>query len=118
MDIPLGRSMTIYVLTSGLSGNSLERHVVGLVSFALSPSAMASSVMGSSSSVDPTGRETRQSVSSSAAMSSNKGAKLALIWFLRLPMVSVDGTETGKALEVDSPSTRQNRFRLSMAGTQ
>ncbi|KAK5796986.1 hypothetical protein F5H01DRAFT_359815, partial [Linnemannia elongata] len=55
--------------------------------------------------------ETRQRVSSSAATSSKRGAFSALMSFLRSPMVLVDSISTGNALEVASPSTRQNRVR-------
>ncbi|KAI8351409.1 hypothetical protein B0O80DRAFT_456499 [Mortierella sp. GBAus27b] len=63
--------------------------------------------MGSSSSV--IAMQTCHNVSLSAARSSNSGVFSALISFLSSPTVLVDEVETGKALSVASPSTRQKR---------
>ena len=104
----------MYVLSSGLSGNSLESCVLGLLSAVLSSRAAIVIAEFSWSS----GIDTRQSVSCFEAMASNLGDFLALIWFLRSSTVSSVEILTEKALDVDSPSMRQNRFRPTMVGKQ
>ena len=95
----------MYVSSSGLSGNSLESRVLGLFSSVLSTSAAM--VVA-----EPSGMETCQRVSLSAAMSSNSGVFLALIASLRSSTVFDNGMSLiEKAFDAESPSTRHHRVR-------
>jgi len=95
------------VSSGGSSGKALERRVAGPSFFF---SSKLSSKMGtSSSSVIAT--ETCQRVSLFASTSLKSMVFLALMRSLSSPTVVVVEVEIGKALDVASPSTRQNRMR-------
>lgn len=101
--------MTRIVVLDGVVSKTSKSSLVAL-SFVFS--GRESSAMGRLSSLSSF-TETRHSVSSSAALPSNSGVFLALIAPLRSWTVSVTVISTENALDVASPSTRQNRFMRS-----
>jgi len=95
-----------------LGGESGKRSATSSEGRSSSLVSRLSSITASHLWIAGMGTETRQRVRSLASTSSNSGAFLVLMSFLRVSISFVDATETGNALVVDSPSTRQNRVSV------